>query len=91
MRKLEKLPTKTPMIGSVAIMVKKVRCACWAHARTFLLAACITCMHLVACMLAPRSCCVFSLCVPMDVSWQAPAQLGCAAAAVTSLVAFWRL
>ena len=26
-RKLEKLPTKTQMIGSVAIMVKKVRCA----------------------------------------------------------------
>lgn len=27
-RKLEKLPTKKQLIGSVAIMVKKVRCAC---------------------------------------------------------------
>ena len=30
-RKLEKLPTKTQMITSVAIMIKKVRIACYAH------------------------------------------------------------
>ena len=30
-RKLEKLPTKTQMITSVAIMIKKVRIACYVH------------------------------------------------------------
>ena len=56
-RKLEKLPTKKQLIGSVAIMVKKVGCTCWAHVHLVLITGCFAYTRLECCNLhAPTVC-----------------------------------